>query len=142
MRVALGLAAMGCGAGCAAMMSAGYSEAAFVFGTVGVVMAVTLVLFHSLTVLVSSSEIKVSFGIGLIRKRFRIDTVRSVCAVRNRWYYGWGIRKIPGGWMYNVSGFDGVEIQTGEGRYFRIGTDEPAALLEAIQSATGLSQTA
>lgn len=135
-RVALGLAAVGCGVGCAAMMSAGYSQAAFVFGAVGAALALTLILFHSLTVTVSPGEIKVSFGIGLIRTCFRTDTIRSVRAVQNRWYYGWGIRMIPGGWLYNVSGFDAVEIQISERRCYRIGTDEPAALLEAIQSAT------
>ena len=55
---------------------------------------------------------------------------------KNRWYNGWGIRLIPRGWIFNVSGFDAVEIQMKNGRRYRIGTDEPEALLAAIQSVT------
>jgi hypothetical protein len=36
-------------------------------------------------------------------------------------------------WVYNVSGFDAVEIQMRNGRIKRIGTDEPRKLEQAIQ---------
>jgi len=61
--------------------------------------------------------------------------------VHNHWYYGRGIKLTPHGWLFNVSGFDAVEIQLKNGRKYRIGTDEPDALLAAIESAaldTGL----
>ena len=95
-----------------------------------------LALFHALTVRVSEDRIDLSFGIGLIRKRIAIEDIESSSDVKNRWYYGWGIRKIKSGWMFNVSGFDAVEIRCGNGRRFRIGTDEPRKLLKAIESAT------
>ena len=91
-------------------------------------------LFHSLTVHVSGEEIALSFGIGLIRKRFLIKTVKTASIVQNRWYHGWGIKRIKGGWLYNVGGWDAVEIQLENGRKNRIGTDEPEALLAAIES--------
>jgi len=81
-------------------------------------------LFRSLTVCV-----------GKVRKRFRIEDIESSRVVRNRWYYGLGIRKIQNGWLYNVSGLDAVELQMKDGRRFRIGTDEPYELLEAIEVA-------
>ena len=41
---------------------------------------------------------------------------------------GFGIRKVPGGWMWNVSGLDSVQLTFADGKRFRIGTDEPGAL--------------
>jgi hypothetical protein len=101
-----------------------------------VVPMIILALFHALTVRVSANWIEMSFGIGLIRKRIAIMDIESSSDVTNRWYYGRGIRKIQSGWMFNVSGFDAVEIRCGNGRRFRIGTDEPRKLLKAIESAT------
>ncbi len=72
--------------------------------------------------------------IGLIRKSFLVDELETAAAVRNRWYHGWGIRKILGGWLYNVSGFDAVELRLKHGGRYRIGTDQPAELLAAIES--------
>jgi len=53
--------------------------------------------------------------------------------VRNKWYYGWGIRRLERGWMYNVSGLDAVEICMKNGKIYRIGTDEPETLCNFIQ---------
>ena len=55
--------------------------------------------------------------------------------VRNSWWYGWGLRKVPGGWMFNNAGYGAVELRLASGRVFRIGTDEPDAVLSAIESA-------
>ena len=97
--------------------------------------AIIIALFHSLTVRISRSDIAISFGVGLIRKRFSIGDIRSVRIARNRWYNGWGIRKIRGGWLYNVSGFDAIEIQLKNERKYRIGTDQPKKLFAAVESA-------
>ncbi len=104
-----------CGVLAGVMLALGEKEAAIVLGVITVMLAVingiVFVLFHSLTVRISPSDIAISFGVGLIRKRFPIGDIRSVRTVRNRWYNGFGIRKIRGGWLYNVSGFDAIEIQ-------------------------------
>ena len=99
-----------------------------------VVVFVTCVfLFHALTVSVSCDTIVLRFGIGLIRKRFAVADIQKAVLVRNHWYYGWGIKLTPHGWLYNVSGFDAVEIQLSSGRKYRIGTDEPDELCSAIE---------
>ena len=120
-------------------LALGEKEAAIVLGVITVMLAVingiVFVLFHSLTVRISPSDIAISFGVGLIRKRFPIGDIRSVRTVRNRWYNGFGIRKIRGGWLYNVSGFDAIEIQLKNERKYRIGTDQPKKLLAAVESA-------
>jgi hypothetical protein len=97
-----------------------------------VVLALAAYLFSGLTVRVDHTSVGVRFGPGLIRKTFSIGDIASCSRVRNRWWYGWGIRKIPGGWLYNVSGLDAVELKMKGGRVYRIGTDEPRALEEAV----------
>ncbi|MBN2541579.1 hypothetical protein JXI42_01830 [bacterium] len=91
-------------------------------------------LFYKLTVVINDREIKVYFGIGLIKKVIEIKEIESSRIVRNKWYWGWGLKKIPGGWMYNIAGLDAVEIEMHDGRKFRVGTDEQQMLNEMIQN--------
>jgi len=71
----------------------------------------------------------------LIRRRSDLNRITSAEALQNHWIYGWGIRWIPNGWMWTVSGLEGVEVALVSGRRFRIGTDEPEQLAAAIQGA-------
>lgn len=100
-----------------------------------VVLAVTAVVFASLTVEVTGEVLTLRFGPGLIRKRIRIADIQTCVVVRNPWWYGWGIRRTPHGWLYNVSGRGAVELTLTNGRRLRVGTDEPARLCQAIQQA-------
>ncbi len=126
----------------ALLLQAGESTARLPLGLVLVLLIASAVLFASLTVEVRRDGIVVSFGPGLIRRIIPIGDIRDVRVVRNRWYYGWGIRRIPGGWLYNVSGLEAVELQLANGRRFRIGTDEPQRLAEAIRQAMQTSPPA
>ena len=100
-----------------------------------VFIAGALVLFSSLTVIIGEDEIEARFGPGSISKRFKLNDIESCQVVRNPWYYGWGIRLTPHGVLYNVSGFHAVEIKLRMGKKFRIGTDVPQELEEAIRQA-------
>ncbi len=100
-----------------------------------VVIVVALVLFSSLTVVIWEEELEVRFGPGPIRKWFKLNEIESCEVVKNHWYYGWGIRLTPHGVLYNVSGFHAVEIKFRTGKKFRIGTDVPQELEEAIRQA-------
>ena len=104
---------------------------------IGGLLLVVLVLFGTLTVVVRTDEVEVRFGPGLIRKRWALGEFVSVKRVRNRWWYGFGIRWIGTGWLYNVSGLDAVELVRRNGRAVRIGTDEPDALETALREAMG-----
>ena len=97
-----------------------------------VVLAVALVLFPSLTVVVWKEELVVQFGPGVIRKRFKLNEIESCRAVKNPWYYGWGIRLTPHGILFRVSGFHAVQIKLITGKEYLIGTDVPQELEEAI----------
>lgn len=99
-------------------------------------LAIVGVLFSSLTVEIFQTYLKVSFGLGIISKKIVLSNIESVEAVRTKWYYGWGIKYVLGeGWMWNVSGFDAVRLKLKDGTIFRIGTDEPQALEQALKSA-------
>ncbi|MCY3773305.1 MAG: hypothetical protein OXG98_14965 [Gemmatimonadetes bacterium] len=94
-----------------------------------------LVLFYNLTVTIDAEHLRISFGIGVIRKRFPLDQIDSCQPVRNSWLYGWGIRLTPRGWLYNVSGLKAVELKMKSGKTCRIGTDEPEVLAAALREA-------
>ncbi len=99
------------------------------------VLAVSLLLFYSLTVQVKDGILSCGFGLGLIRRKIPLADIMAVRSVRNPWYAGWGIRWLPGEYLlWNVSGTQAVEIDLKNGTRFRIGTDQPEALVEAIQS--------
>ena len=110
-------------------------EALIFLGVVAGILLLAFLLFHSLTVEVAHGYLRIRFGIGLIRREFRVKDIGAAEQVRNRWWYGWGIRLTPHGWLFNVSGYDAVQIRLKNGRQYRIGTDEPEALLAALQAA-------
>jgi len=94
-------------------------------------------LFGGLTVSLDGSHIWIRFGPGWPRKSIALAEVRGAEVVRNSWWYGWGIRLTPHGWLWNVSGLDAVELELASGRRTRIGTDEPRELAAAINRAIG-----
>ncbi|MFC1720832.1 hypothetical protein ACFLY0_00525 [Patescibacteria group bacterium] len=90
--------------------------------------------FSSLTVVVDENHLRIKFGYGIFRKKFILNEITSAKTVKNHWYYGWGIRfwMFPPTWIYNVSGFDAVEIIMKDGKRYRIGTDESKRLEQVI----------
>lgn len=127
---------VGLGAGVATMIAAAYSAPPLfpVMIAFAVMMGALLLLMHGLEVNVDAAEIRVSFGPGLFHKRIALATVAECRPVRNHWLMGWGVRYCGGGWMWNVSGLDAVELRLKNGKLFRIGTDDPQGLSQAIQS--------
>lgn len=93
------------------------------------------VIYSGLTVEIRDGRLKCWFGPGVVFKDVSLADVADAQIARHHWYYGWGIRWTPYGWTYNVSGLDVVEITMTSGKRFRVGTDEPRALAEAIRGA-------
>ena len=106
----------------------------FAVGVTALLVAVAAV-FGRLEVTVDEQSVVAAFGWGWPRRSVGLADIESVTPVRNRWYHGWGIRKVAGGWMFNVDGYDSVELRLRSGRVFRIGSDEPDVLAAAIDSA-------
>jgi hypothetical protein len=91
-------------------------------------------LFYGLTTKISAEIITLSFGIGLIRKRILINRISNVETVKTPWYYGYGIRFIPNGMLYNISGSEGIEIEFNDTkRVVRIGSKNPGLLKLQIE---------
>lgn len=97
-------------------------------------MILCLALFATLTVEVNERAIHIQFGMGAIHKSFLLQDIQAFRAVKNPWYYGWGIHAIPGGWIFNVSGSQAIELQMKNGRKYRIGTDDAHGLANAVES--------
>jgi hypothetical protein len=105
---------------------------------VSAVMALVLFIlasFATLTVSIDENYIRVKFGYGIFRKKIPLTEISSVKTVKNHWYYGWGVRLWlwPTMWIFNVSGFDAVEVTMKNGKIYRIGTDVPQELEVAIK---------
>jgi len=103
------------------------------------IMVLTLFIlasFATLTASIDENYLRIKFGYGIFRKRFAVSEIASAEQVKNHWYYGWGIRGWfwPYMWIFNVSGFDAVELVMKNGKVYRIGTDQPKELETAIKT--------
>jgi hypothetical protein len=90
--------------------------------------------FCSLETVVDEEAVRVHFGIGWLKFQFPLRDIRSAEIVTNPALFGWGIHKIPSGWLYNIYGSQAVELTMKDGRVARIGTDEPERLLVEIRT--------
>jgi len=106
--------------------------ARLVFGAVALAFYWLLDTFSRLTVRVESGMAFVAFGRGWPRRLIDLRQVEGVGPVRSKWWYGWGMRRIPSGWMWNVSGLDAVEFRLPD-TTFTVGTDQPGELLAALR---------
>lgn len=109
------------------------------FAVTATMALILLILSSFITLSVSIDEryLRIKFGYGIFRKKLSMSEIASATQVKNHWYYGWGIRRWfwPRMWIFNVSGFDAVEIQMKNGKIYRIGTDESEKLEAAIKQA-------
>ena len=102
--------------------------------TTMIVIMFILTAFTSLQVTIDKKQLGIKFGYGIYKKTFSLDEITVVKTAKNPRYTGWGIRRRlwPKMWIYTVSGFDAVEIRLKNGKKYRIGTDEPKTLEQAI----------
>jgi hypothetical protein len=107
----------------------------FAISALMVVILFVLASFSTLTVAVDEQFLRLRFGWGIYRKKFLLSEIAALKSVKNKWYYGWGIRMWlrPKMTIFNVSGFDAVELTMKDGTIYRIGTDEPEILRAKIQ---------
>jgi hypothetical protein len=91
-------------------------------------------VFSQLTVSVSDEHLVWHFGGGFWTKRLNRAEITCAKPVRCKWWYGWGIRLSPLGWLYNVSGLDAVAVTGSDGKTVLIGTDDPEVLSAALNS--------
>lgn len=100
----------------------------------GIISLVLILLFHSLTITVGNNYIKFSFGIGLIRGKYKLEDIKY-CRPVHYFSMGWGIRFRPGIILYNVSGNKAIELSIrNKSRKVWIGTDKPEEISDYINS--------
>lgn len=98
-----------------------------------VVLLLTIAGFYKLTIKIDTERLRMTLGLGLIRKEVRVADIFGCEPIRIHWWYGWGIHLTPYGWLYNVSGWDAVAITLRDGRRFSLGTDDPHGLVAVIR---------
>ena len=89
--------------------------------------------FGTLTVHVTNSEVRWFFGRGLIGKSIPLERIRDVEVHRSPWYWGWGIRWTPRGWLWRSNGLVAVWLQLSNGKQIGVGSDDPQSLESAIR---------
>lgn len=114
-----------------------------------VVLAVALTLgfglwFRRLSLITEVDDATITLRYrGLLKTRtVPISTVRSVKARTYRpllEYGGWGIKFGPKGWVYNVSGKEGVQLELDGARPLMIGSRRALDLADAINSSPEFS---
>lgn len=104
-------------------------------GILMITLSVVLLMMYKITITISATSLGMSMGIGFIRKRYRLKDIKSITPVTNSLLTGWGIRYIPGGWLYNVSGRKAIEIRFHNSpKVIRIGTDKPEEVCEVVKT--------
>jgi hypothetical protein len=97
-------------------------------------LALGLLAYATLTVEVDAENVRVRFGIGLLRKSIPLSDIARCEIVRTPSWWGWGMHWTPSGWLYNVSGRAAVRLEMTSQRPVMIGSDEAEKLKAAIDA--------
>ena len=92
----------------------------------------TLGLFSVLEISIDAQHLTWRFLPVFITKSVLLADILEAKPTRTSFIYGWGIHYTDRGWLYNVSGLGAVHIRMRNGKQFMLGTDQPAALADAI----------
>ena len=98
--------------------------------------------FRHLEVRADGDELLIAFGpLPFFRRRVAYDRIESVEKCRSTFLDGWGIHISPsGGWVWNIWGYDCVDIRFKKGSKLRLGTNDLDALYEFLKSQTKHSE--
>ena len=94
--------------------------------------------FRQLTCRNEGDHLRISFGpLPIFRRRLLYARLEKVEVSRSRLLDGWGIHLCTrGGWVWNLWGFDCVDIDFTGGKKLRLGTDDPEGLAAFLNSRT------
>jgi hypothetical protein len=99
---------------------------------------ICVLTFYQLTIFVNDTHVAFKLGIGLWSKKYKISDIQSCHPVTNSVISGIGIRMLPNGWLYNVTGLKAIELQfKNKNSVIRIGTNRPEEISELVQSLIG-----
>ncbi len=104
------------------------------------VFVLALASFYSFTIQIADGKLKFWFGFGVGGKSFPVEGIRSVETVKNPWYYLWGIKSIPGVWLYSIApGGRAIELIFKDNRKIHLGTNRPEEIKRRLDKAIGRS---
>jgi len=90
-------------------------------------------LFYGMQTKITQETLTVSFGIGLVKKKILLSRITGAKETHNNYLYGWGIRFIPNGMLYNISGNKAVELKFFDSKKIvRVGTQNTDTLKAEI----------
>ncbi|GAH10478.1 unnamed protein product [marine sediment metagenome] len=97
---------------------------------VGALVFVLAMCFRQLTVSDEGDRLRICFGpLPLFQRRILYADIESVQRSRSTILDGWGIHlSLSGGVVWNLWGFDCVDVYRKKGSKLRIGTDDPEGL--------------
>lgn len=99
---------------------------------------ICVLTFYQLIIIVNETHVAFKLGIGLWSKKYMISDIKSCHPVTNSVISGIGIRMLPNGWLYNVTGLKAIElIFKNKKSVIRIGTNRPEEISELVQSLIG-----
>ena len=107
---------------------------------VGSILMVCAVLFSSLSIEITGTHLRWSFGPGILRKEVLLADISDAEVTRTKFMEGWGIHLTRRGWLYNVSGWSAVVVKLKTGKQFLLGTDDAerlSAILREISRESG-----
>jgi hypothetical protein len=94
---------------------------------------ICLLIFYKLTISINDTHLSFKLGIGLVSRKYPLTDIKTCKPVRNSLFYGVGIRLLPDGWLYNVSGCYAIELTFKNRKSrVRIGTDQPEEIASVI----------
>jgi hypothetical protein len=100
----------------------------------------TLAAFYSFTIQIAGGRLNFWFGFGVGKRSIDIADIRSIEIVKTPWYYFWGIKSIPGGWLYSIApGGRALELVFMDNRVIHLGTDRPEEIKARLDPMIGTS---
>lgn len=99
---------------------------------------ICLLTFYKSTIIVTETHVSFKLGLGLYSKHYKIADIKSCHSVSNSVFRGIGVRVLPNGWLFTVTGLKAIELQfKNSTSVVRIGTNKPKEISELIQSMVG-----
>lgn len=110
-----------------------------VLSIAGALMFLIAISFRELTVSDEGSELLICFGpLPVFRRRLKFAEIEKVEQAKSTILDGWGIHMSPsGGWVWNLWGYDCVDVWYRGGRKIRIGTDDMVGLAQLLDEKAG-----
>ncbi|MEQ8714238.1 MAG: hypothetical protein RIC80_14550 [Cyclobacteriaceae bacterium] len=104
------------------------------YPTIALLIGVCL-LFYRMETSISYRNIKIRYGVGLIKLTPQFDELIAVTVTRIPWWYGVGIRITPKGWLYSIQGLGVVLLTYRKGSLresIMIGSAKPEELKKSL----------